>query len=174
MYRDSLNINDLLPNPVYITWIKDKAVLKITPEQFNIPIENLKLSSRTLTHLKQVNIHKIGELFKYDKTDLLKIRNFGSKSLENIYSRFIDLELPIPFERKTRQKTVEKSILRLLKWYKAFFLNTGLEELFVDGGSWVWEKGDNGKYNKLIGHAKNFFPFIRKNITYWEYLKVKK
>ena len=51
---------------------------------------------------------------------------------------------------KKRQKTVQRKIFRLLKRQKFFVLNTGDEEFFVDSGAWVWEKGDNGKYNKII------------------------
>ena len=76
---------------------------------------------------------------------------------------------------KKRQKTVQKRILRLLKKHRFFILNTGEEEFFVDKGSWVWQKGDNGKYNKLIGNAQKFFPFIKRKPSSkmfsrtWEY-----
>lgn len=78
---------------------------------------------------------------------------------------------------KKRQKTIQKRIFRLLKKQRFFILNTGDEEFFVDSGAWVWEKGDNGKYNKIISNAQNFFPFIRsrrlKNLftRTWEYVE---
>ena len=78
---------------------------------------------------------------------------------------------------KKRQKTVQRKIFRLLKRQKFFILNTGDEEFFVDSGAWVWEKGDNGKYNKIISNAQNFFPFIRSRRTKnlftrtWEYVE---
>ena len=70
---------------------------------------------------------------------------------------------------KKRQKTVQKRILRLLKRFKAFYLNTDEDLFFVDGGAWVYKKQEDNKYNKLISHAKNFFPFIRKNVKSCRY-----
>jgi len=78
---------------------------------------------------------------------------------------------------KKRQKMVQKRIFRLLKKQKFFILNTGDEEFFIDKGAWVWQKGDNGKYNKIIGNAQNFFPFIQSKRTKnrflrtWEYVE---
>ena len=78
---------------------------------------------------------------------------------------------------KKRQKMVQKRIFRLLKRQRFFILNTGEEELFIDGGAWVWQKGDNEKYNKIIGNAQNFFPFIQSRRTTnrfsrtWEYIE---
>jgi hypothetical protein len=42
------------------------------------------LSMRTLSALKDLDIIYVGDLISYDKIDLLKIRNFGNKSLEEI------------------------------------------------------------------------------------------
>ena len=69
---------------------------------------------------------------------------------------------------KTRQATVEKRILRLLKRYKAFFIDTNEEVLFIDAGNWVHLQTNVGKYNKIIGHANNVLPFIKgaKNIEW--------
>ena len=60
----------------------------------------------------------------------------------------------------TRQKIIQRRINRLLKKFTAFYLIVGNEEFFIDGGRWIYMKTDSGKYNKFIGHAKNFFPFI--------------
>jgi hypothetical protein len=70
---------------------------------------------------------------------------------------------------KKRQKTVQKRILRLLKRFKAFYLNTKEDFFFVDGGAWVYKKREDGKYNKLVMHAKKFFPFIQSNVKSWRY-----
>jgi len=42
------------------------------------------LSMRTFSALKDLDIIYVGDLISYDKNDLLKIRNFGNKSLEEI------------------------------------------------------------------------------------------
>ncbi|MBF8267619.1 MAG: DNA-directed polymerase subunit alpha [Dehalococcoidia bacterium] len=59
----------------------------IPMEQYNTPIERLELSSRTLNCLKRSNINKVGQVLEMDEADLLKIRNFGDKSLEELYGK---------------------------------------------------------------------------------------
>lgn len=56
-------------------------------EQYNTPIEKLDLSSRTLNCLKRSNINKVGQVLEVDEADLLKIRNFGTKSLNELSAK---------------------------------------------------------------------------------------
>ena len=49
------------------------TALNITPEQYNMTVESLDLSSRTLNCLKRAAIHKVGEALQHEKSDLLKI-----------------------------------------------------------------------------------------------------
>jgi DNA-directed RNA polymerase subunit alpha len=51
------------------------------------PVESLDLSARTLNCLKRAGIHRVGEVLKMPKRDLLRIRNFGQKSLDELYQR---------------------------------------------------------------------------------------
>jgi len=53
-------------------------------EQYNTPIEKLELSSRTLNCLKRSNLNKIGQVLEIDQSDLLKLRNFGTKSMDEL------------------------------------------------------------------------------------------
>ena len=46
-----------------------------------MPIEKLELSPRTLNCLKRSHISKVGEVLEMSDDELLKIRNFGEKSL---------------------------------------------------------------------------------------------
>jgi DNA-directed RNA polymerase subunit alpha len=59
----------------------------IPMEHYNTPIEKLELSSRTLNCLKRSNINKVGQVLEIEEADLLKIRNFGEKSLDELYSK---------------------------------------------------------------------------------------
>ncbi len=54
---------------------------------FNTPVEELGLSARTLNCLKRAGINRIGEVLQMPKRDLLKIRNFGQKSLDELYDK---------------------------------------------------------------------------------------
>ncbi len=59
----------------------------IPPDIYQMPIEKLELSPRTLNCLKRAHITKVGQILEMDKEDLFKIRNFGEKSLSELYSR---------------------------------------------------------------------------------------
>jgi DNA-directed RNA polymerase subunit alpha len=56
----------------------------ITPEASVKPIDDLDLSVRTYNCLKRANITKVGQLLAMDEKDLLAIRNFGRKSLDEL------------------------------------------------------------------------------------------
>ena len=71
-------------------------VLKIPAEQYNIPVERLELSSRTLNCLKRASLNKVGEVLELTKVELLRIRNFGEKSYNELYGRLRDLDLLPP------------------------------------------------------------------------------
>lgn len=53
----------------------------------NLSIDELDLSVRSYNCLKRANINTIGELIKHSPEDLMKVRNLGKKSLEEIISK---------------------------------------------------------------------------------------
>ena len=59
----------------------------VAPEVYNTPVETLDLSARTLNCLKRAGVHRVGEVLEMPRRDLLKIRNFGQKSLDELYER---------------------------------------------------------------------------------------
>jgi DNA-directed RNA polymerase subunit alpha len=63
------------------------AGLGISPEVYNTLVETLDLSARTLNCLKRAGINRVGEVLSMPKPDLLKIRNFGQKSLDELYEK---------------------------------------------------------------------------------------
>lgn len=65
----------------------------IPAEQYNMPIERLELSARTLNCLKRAKINKVGEVLEKSHDELLKIKNFGDKSLAELYDRLRTLGL---------------------------------------------------------------------------------
>jgi DNA-directed RNA polymerase subunit alpha len=78
--------------------------LQISPDQYDVAVETLDLSSRTLNCLKRASLHRVGEVLELKREDLLKIRNFGEKSLNEIYDKLDELGLTSP-----DQVTIEKS-----------------------------------------------------------------
>ena len=65
----------------------------IPADQYNMAIERLDLSARTLNCLKRAKINKVGEALEKSHDELLKIKNFGEKSLTELYDRLQALGL---------------------------------------------------------------------------------
>jgi DNA-directed RNA polymerase subunit alpha len=59
----------------------------IPADVYQTPIERLDLTQRTLNCLRRAHITRVGQVLEMNREDLLKIRNFGEKSLEELYGR---------------------------------------------------------------------------------------
>ncbi|MCO1339126.1 DNA-directed RNA polymerase subunit alpha [Zhihengliuella halotolerans] len=58
-----------------------------------LPIEDLDLTVRSYNCLKREGIHTVGELVARSEADLMDIRNFGAKSIDEVKAKLIDLGL---------------------------------------------------------------------------------
>jgi len=58
-------------------------------------IEELELSVRSSNCLKRAGINTVGELISKSEEDLMKVRNLGKKSLQEIKEKLADLELEL-------------------------------------------------------------------------------
>ena len=58
-----------------------------------VPIEDLNLTQRSYNCLKREGIHTIGELVSHTEQDLLDIRNFGMKSIDEVKEKLQTLGL---------------------------------------------------------------------------------
>ncbi len=61
--------------------------LPVPLEQYNLPIEELGLSVRTFNCLKRAGITKAGELLEKSDDELINIKNFGQKALDEVKER---------------------------------------------------------------------------------------
>ena len=52
-----------------------------------LPIEELELTVRSYNCLKREGIHTVGELVARSEADLLDIRNFGAKSIDEVKAK---------------------------------------------------------------------------------------
>lgn len=68
----------------------ERSSLAVSPETFQLPIDRLELSPRTLNCLKRAHITKVGEILELADDDLLKIRNFGEKSLVELREKLAE------------------------------------------------------------------------------------
>ena len=59
----------------------------LPPNMLDMPIEELDLPMRAYNSLKRNNIVKVGQLLQLSDDDLLRMRNFGKKSLDEMKER---------------------------------------------------------------------------------------
>jgi DNA-directed RNA polymerase subunit alpha len=59
----------------------------LPPNMLDMPIEDLDLPMRAYNSLKRNNIVKVGQLLQLSDEDLLRMRNFGKKSLDEMKDR---------------------------------------------------------------------------------------
>ncbi|WP_248126186.1 DNA-directed RNA polymerase subunit alpha [Micrococcus lacusdianchii] len=59
------------------------------------PIEDLELTVRSYNCLKREGIHTVGELMARSEADLMDIRNFGAKSIDEVKEKLYELGLSL-------------------------------------------------------------------------------
>jgi DNA-directed RNA polymerase subunit alpha len=75
---------------------EERAIrLSIPDEKYNMPVEQLDLSVRTMNCLRRSNITTVGELVAKGTKELLKLRNFGQKSYQEIEDRLSTIGLSL-------------------------------------------------------------------------------
>jgi DNA-directed RNA polymerase subunit alpha len=67
----------------------------IPPDIYQISIDRLELSPRTLNCLKRAHITKVGEVMEKTREELMKIRNFGDKSLRELQAALEAQDFPL-------------------------------------------------------------------------------
>jgi DNA-directed RNA polymerase subunit alpha len=63
---------------------------RLSPEQYRLKIEDLGLQDRTKYVLLRHGISSVGVLAEFSDDDLLKIRNFGARSLDDLKSNLAE------------------------------------------------------------------------------------
>ncbi|TDD27414.1 DNA-directed RNA polymerase subunit alpha [Kribbella turkmenica] len=76
---------DIGPSPVDEQMAADLA----------LPVEDLQLTVRSYNCLKREGIHTVGELISRSEQDLLDIRNFGSKSIDEVKLKLAEMGLSL-------------------------------------------------------------------------------
>ena len=62
-------------------------------QTLDMPVEELNLTVRSYNCLKREGIHNVGELVTRSKQDLMDIRNFGAKSIDEVEAKLIEMGL---------------------------------------------------------------------------------
>ena len=60
-----------------------------------LPVEDLNLTVRSYNCLKREGIHTVGELISRSEQDLLDIRNFGAKSIDEVKAKLVEMGLSL-------------------------------------------------------------------------------
>ncbi|GAB3414469.1 DNA-directed RNA polymerase subunit alpha [Flindersiella endophytica] len=76
---------DIGPSPVDAQLAQDLA----------LPVEDLNLTVRSYNCLKREGIHTVGELISRSEQDLLDIRNFGAKSIDEVKAKLAGMGLSL-------------------------------------------------------------------------------
>ena len=88
---------------------KESIRLSIPEEKYNMPVEQLDLSVRTMNCLRRAGISTVGEIISKGEKELLTLRNFGQTSKKEIEDRLnsLGLSLTPQIEGSTPQATEE-------------------------------------------------------------------
>jgi DNA-directed RNA polymerase subunit alpha len=60
-----------------------------------LPVEDLQLTVRSYNCLKREGIHTVGELISRSEQDLMDIRNFGAKSIDEVKGKLVEMGLSL-------------------------------------------------------------------------------
>lgn len=82
-----------------VSEVAGRLMERIPVEVYQMLLEKLELSPRTINCLKRAHINKVGEVLERTKEELLSIRNFGDKSLAELYAKLRERGL-LPPERE--------------------------------------------------------------------------
>ncbi len=68
---------------------------ELPPNEWDVPVETLNLSVRSFNCLKRAGISKVSELLDLTEDEIMKMRNFGKKSLDEIKAVLADRGLSL-------------------------------------------------------------------------------
>ncbi len=90
------------------TQAEEVSRLSIPDEQYNMPVEQLDLSVRTVNCLRRDGIMTVGELVSKSEKELMSLRNFGEKSRWEIVERLEGLGLSLASGTKVGEGVAEE------------------------------------------------------------------
>ena len=95
----SILVSQLSPfvNYVAVSQVEEEqlARLSIPDEKYNMPVEQLDLSVRTMNCLRRGGISTVGELVSKGEKELMALRNFGQRSKQELEERLNELGLSL-------------------------------------------------------------------------------
>jgi DNA-directed RNA polymerase subunit alpha len=84
---------------------EDKPSISIPPQIYDIPLEELDLTVRAYHCLKRSGITRVGQVLTMSRDELLAVRNFGEKSLDELKESLIKRNF-LPTAGQIREKGI--------------------------------------------------------------------
>ncbi len=81
--------SEFAATPVFVSDANDRG------KALDSPIEDLELSVRSYNCLKREGVNTVQQLVEQSEGDLMKIRNFGAKSIEEVKDKLVQLGLSL-------------------------------------------------------------------------------
>jgi DNA-directed RNA polymerase subunit alpha len=81
---------------------KEAVTAAIPDEKYNLPVEDLDLSVRTMNSLRRGGIITVGDLISKGEKELLSLRNFGQKSRQEVEERLKSMGLSLAIIEKDK------------------------------------------------------------------------
>lgn len=75
---------------------KSSLRLSMPPEKYEMPLEQLGLSTRTLNCLRRAGMSTVGELLERSQEGLPMLPNFGEKSREEVLRALKEIDIDVP------------------------------------------------------------------------------
>jgi DNA-directed RNA polymerase subunit alpha len=69
------------------------AGIQLTPDKYNMPIEDLNLSMRAYNCLRRSGLMTVGQVLEKSEEELLALRNFGRKSYDELREKLDEMNL---------------------------------------------------------------------------------
>lgn len=89
---------------------KEPNQLAMSEELYNMPVEQLNLSVRTMNCLRRGGIATVGELVSKQERELMALRNFGQKSKHEINERLEGLGLALASSGEDDEEEAEEGL----------------------------------------------------------------
>ncbi len=97
-------------SPEQVEMEEDPSELAISEEQYNMPVEQLTLSVRTMNCLRRGNITTLGEIISKGEKNLMALRNFGQKSRVELEKRLNELGLSLGPKSEEEDATGDEAV----------------------------------------------------------------
>ena len=109
-YQESVRRRELYSNQKKVKFAAKKDNLAIKKNRASIDIGNLELSLRPYTCLKRANINTVSDLLQYSADELLLLKNFGKRSLEEVEATLAPLGFKLG--KQNSKELLSKNIIR--------------------------------------------------------------